>query len=80
MHVAGEIWIVQPACAIDGEGHLSRRGNSGVHGLQYSQIDLAIRVQIETARSGELDFSRSGNVGIGSDDVHLLDACHLIAD
>ena len=37
-------------------------------------------MQIQPARSREFDLSRSGNVGVGADDVHLLNTCYLIAD
>ena len=37
-------------------------------------------MQIQAARSEKLYSSRSGNVGVGTDNVHLLNACNLVAD
>ena len=40
---------------------------------------MSIRVQIDPTGTSQFYFSRSGNVRICADDVHLLDGRHLIA-
>ncbi len=77
--LAAQRGMIEGAARGDVDGGAAVGGDAGVEGLQQLEVDVAFERGVDVARPAESGGSGGADIGVGGDQMELIDAGDLIA-